>query len=57
MFKIMKKYFTVTNESKIEKYLEESVDMVDLENRIRQLDRGQAPFQVYERNYYRNYML
>lgn len=47
----IKKFFNTTHKSKMEQYLEESVDMVDLENRIRQLDRGQAPFQIYERNY------
>lgn len=30
---------------KINEYLSESVDMADLERRIRQIDRGQAPWQ------------
>jgi len=31
---------------RIETYLSESYDLVDLENRIRQIDRGQAPWQI-----------
>lgn len=30
---------------KINSYLSESTDMVDLERRMRQIDRGQAPWQ------------
>jgi hypothetical protein len=33
-----------------EAYLAESTDLVDLERRVRQMDRGQAPWQQQNKN-------
>lgn len=38
--------FPKTRETEVEKYLSEAIDAVDLENRIKNLDRGLAPWQV-----------
>jgi uncharacterized protein YjiS (DUF1127 family) len=40
-----------TSKDKIEEYLSESENMVDLENRIKAIDRGLAPWQIRERNF------
>lgn len=32
-------------------YLSEATDLVDLERRMRNVDRGQAPYQIYYRNF------
>ena len=37
------KKFSKTRESEVEKYLSEAIDSVDLENRMKNLDRGLAP--------------
>jgi len=56
MIKFLKNLVKDNKKTDIEKYLEGSVDIYDLENRIRLMDKGQAPFQIYERNYSRTYM-
>ncbi len=41
------KMFTVKTEDNLkEEYLAEATNLVDLENRLRQIDRGQAPWQL-----------
>ena len=35
-----------TEKEMVDEYLADSVDLVDLENRIRKMDRGEAPWQV-----------
>lgn len=35
-----------TEKQMIDEYLADSVDLVDLENRIRKMDRGEAPWQI-----------
>jgi hypothetical protein len=35
-----------TEKQMIEEYLADAVDLVDLENRIRMMDRGEAPWQL-----------
>ena len=37
---------TKTEKQLINDYLSDSVNLVDLENRLRNIDRGQAPWQV-----------
>lgn len=37
---------TKTEQDRIQEYLAESVDLVDLENRLRKIDRNEAPWQV-----------
>lgn len=37
---------TKTEKQLINDYLSDSVNLVDLENRLRTIDRGQAPWQV-----------
>ena len=56
IFAYIKRFFNHVKKSQAELYLEDAADMIDLENRIRLLDRGQAPFQVYERNYQNIYL-
>lgn len=36
----------LTNKEIRDKYLSEATDLVDLENRIKKMDRGEAPFQM-----------
>ena len=43
-FKNLFKARTETNQ--IEEYLSDAVDLVDLENRLRRIDRHEAPWQV-----------
>jgi len=40
-----------TEKDLISEYLAESVDIVDLENRLRRIERGQAPWQTQSRSY------
>ena len=40
-----------TEKDLISEYLAESVDIVDLENRLRRIERGQAPWQTQSRAY------
>lgn len=46
-----------TTKDKIEEYLSESENLVDLENRIRTIDRGLAPWQVREKNFANGWMV
>lgn len=48
MFKNFFKKMLVTKNEKdrINEYLSDSSDLTDLENRIRRIDRGQAPWQL-----------
>lgn len=48
MFKnFLRNAFTAkTEKNRIDEYLADSADLVDLENRIRLMDRGQAPWQI-----------
>ena len=46
MIKLLKKLFTAKTERDFANdYLGEATDLVDLERRQRQIDRGQAPYQ------------
>jgi uncharacterized protein YjiS (DUF1127 family) len=50
-FKPFRDFFKVkTEKNKIDEYLAESANVVDLENRLKDLDRGLAPWQVRARN-------
>jgi uncharacterized protein YjiS (DUF1127 family) len=40
-----------TEKEKIEKYLADSANLVDLENRLKNVDRGLAPWQMQARNF------
>lgn len=40
-----------TEKEKIDDYLAESVSIIDLENRIKSIDKGLAPWQVRGKNY------
>lgn len=47
MLQFLKRIFRVrTERERINDYLAESVDLVDLEIRMRRIDRGEAPWQV-----------
>ncbi len=37
---------TKTEKEMVEAYLADSVDLVDLENRIKKIDRNEAPWQI-----------
>jgi uncharacterized protein YjiS (DUF1127 family) len=45
-----------TEKDKIEEYLSESENIVDLENRIKDIDRGLAPWQIRARHYAQGWM-
>lgn len=52
MFFTIKKLFKSKNHNyrfntDVERYLGESISLIDLETRQRQIDRGEAPFQKY----------
>lgn len=50
MFRSLINFFHVkTEKQKIDEYLEESVSLEDLENRIRTIDRNCAPWQIEAR--------
>ena len=56
-FDFIKTFFkTKTDKDKIEDYLAEAENLVDLENRIKAVDRGLAPWQVRERNFAQGWM-
>ena len=40
---------TKSEKQKIEEYLAESISLEDVENRIKTIDRGQAPWQINAR--------
>lgn len=49
-FNFFKNLFKVrTEKDKIDEYLADSASIVDLENRIKSLDRGEAPWQIQAR--------
>lgn len=46
-FNLFRNFFKVkTEKAKIDEYLAESTNLVDLENRIKAIDRGNAPWQI-----------
>ena len=52
MFKMLGKLMKQkTEKDLISEYLAESIDIIDLENRLRRIERGQAPWQVQNRAY------
>jgi hypothetical protein len=52
MIKMFSKFLKgKTEKDLISEYLAESVDVVDLENRLRRIERGQAPWQTQSRAY------
>jgi hypothetical protein len=52
MIKMFSKFLkSKTEKDLISEYLAESVDIVDLENRLRRIERGQAPWQTQSRAY------
>ncbi len=52
MLKMFSKFLKgKTEKDLISEYLAESVDIVDLENRLRRIERGQAPWQTQSRAY------
>lgn len=46
MFNIKNLFKVKTEKTRIEEYLADSVDLVDLENRIRNIERHEAPWQT-----------
>lgn len=51
-FKLLNIIFnTKTEKDKIEEYLADSANTIDLENRLRNIDRGLAPWQVQARHF------
>lgn len=51
-FNLLKNLFKVkTDKDRIEEYLSDAVNTVDLENRLRNVDRGEAPWQIRARNF------
>jgi uncharacterized protein YjiS (DUF1127 family) len=57
-FKPFWNFFKVkTEKNKIEEYLADSANLVDLENRIKAMDRGLAPWQVNGKIYTQGFML
>ncbi len=46
MFNFKNLFKAKTEKDQIEEYLADAVDLVDLENRIRNIDRGNAPWQI-----------
>jgi hypothetical protein len=46
MFNLKNLFKARTEKDRIEEYLADAVDLVDLENRIRRIDRHEAPWQV-----------
>lgn len=57
-FSFFKNLFKVkTEKNKIEEYLADSANLVDLENRLRNVDRGQAPWQLRARNFAQGWAL
>jgi hypothetical protein len=46
MMKFLSFFKAKTERDYIEEYLAEAVDLVDLENRLRLIDRNQAPWQI-----------
>ena len=54
-FNFFKNIFKVkTEKDRINEYLSDAVNTVDLENRLRNVDRGLAPWQVRARNFSQN---
>jgi len=51
MLKLLKLLKPLSLLSQDEKYLSESASLEDLERRQKSLSRGEAPFQIYNRNY------
>ena len=55
-FNFFKNLFKVkTEKNKIEDYLADSANIVDLENRLKTLDRGLAPWQIQGRSFIENW--
>ena len=51
MIKFLKNLFVAKSDRQlVDEYLGEATDLVDLERRMRQIDRGQAPFQTVNQN-------
>lgn len=46
---------TKTEQDRIAEYLADSVDLVDLENRLRKIDRNEAPWQIQNRAFLRSW--
>ncbi len=56
MFKILANFFRVkTEKQKIDEYLAESISVEDVENRIRLIESGQAPWQLHARAFYQGW--
>lgn len=54
-FNFFKDLFKVkTEKDRINEYLSDAVNTVDLENRLRNVDRGLAPWQIRARNFSQN---
>ena len=57
-FNLFKSIFKVkTEKNKIEEYLADSANLVDLENRLKNVDRGLAPWQLRARNFAQGWAL
>lgn len=58
MFKSLINFFKIkTEKQKIDEYLAESISIEDVENRIRILERGQAPWQLNARAFSQGWAL
>ena len=50
MFRTLANFFkTKTEKQKIDEYLADSISVEDVENRIKMIERGQAPWQLHAR--------
>jgi hypothetical protein len=50
MFRTLANFFRVkTEKQKIDEYLADSISVEDVENRIKMIERGQAPWQLHAR--------
>jgi uncharacterized protein YjiS (DUF1127 family) len=57
-FSFFKNIFKVkTEKNKIEEYLAESANLIDLENRLKNIDRGLAPWQIRARSFAQGWAL
>lgn len=57
-FSFFKNIFKVkTEKNKIEEYLADSANLVDLENRLKNVDLGLAPWQIRARNFAQGWAL
>ena len=55
--KLTELFGTKSEKQKIEEYLADSISLEDVENRIKAIERGQAPWQVQARTFSQGWAL